>query len=907
MRYDWSFLLDKGIVTPRPVQGTVTVRGLDIGYLYDTSSRLTYVECSSLSAWDIFRAIRREMLVDYVWITTPSSLHVFRTYGDVRVFAVDDVQPDAHSRALLEDLSHSSLPLLFSNAQRLGGLSLELTELTLRLAEGLPSEMDSHFRVRAAHWLVSRSVQLMLSGFTLPASERVAVVGSVNDDRNTREWPVIEAVVRAIMNAKEEGEWPQDHRISLAERPPCSWCEDSDSAWQTALSNSTDRLRKDLGRLVSVLLGTHWSADPWAAKRDSATPSLLAAMNEHLNGILDGEAEWDTTVSLVRLRKSNRATGTAYTPEEIAHDITCRTLSGWVRSRIGLPASEPIRNHVMTATQRKTLMALLRDLRILDPAMGAGAFLLAAANWLDGLYTVLEGRESDSERRTRIVVNNLHGVDLSDQALRTCATLLRWWCAAGESGRTRSPGDISVDSLRLGNSLIGLAPGSPVHSFDSLRLDRQDLARPQTFHWTLSFPGVFNRQPSGFDVIVGNPPYGNIVSQEEKRLIRKTYPAETIERGQGTWNCAALFVARTLMLASDGGWIGLLLPNSVLRTAQFSGVRQLLREKASIREIVDEGSPFRGVTLEMVSIIAEKTQSGGGMATVTSKRPDISRDGAVRIESSGGGIISLYRDSLLEEVEARGRRGVLSATRGSDLPRAHTSNRRTDRFCTDYATTGRSIKQYWIDPKHLRYADETFTDNRILVESFNTQFLVATKNLPFPRVVMKPRGTLHGGGVVRIELKDSMNPKVIGVILNSLMIRYICVRYLTNYSQLTTCLNTGIMEELPIVYPRTPSVFEGLFDYLSTLAPSVNGSHDPHAHSEFVHAVKVADALVYETYLSEDADLALALEGLVTEHAEEPDALPRALHHHDTLRHVDRVFSMPDVVAVCRSPRMQAS
>jgi hypothetical protein len=80
---------------------------------------------------------------------------------------------------------------------------------------------------------------------------------------------------------------------------------------------------------------------------------------------------------------------------------------------------------------RKRLDTSIRSLRVLDPAAGSGAFLLAALHRIESLRDVLEGRPSDSferfQRRREIIRRNLYGVDVNAAAVRLCE--LRLWLA----------------------------------------------------------------------------------------------------------------------------------------------------------------------------------------------------------------------------------------------------------------------------------------------------------------------------------------------------------------------------------------------------------------------------------------------------------------------------------------------
>jgi hypothetical protein len=164
---------------------------------------------------------------------------------------------------------------------------------------------------------------------------------------------------------------------------------------------------------------------------------------EHLGGvyerILDFRPEIGTAVTLVRSER-RKATGSFYTPRALTEYLVRRTLAPLVRDA----APDQI----------------LR-LRVLDPAMGSGAFLVAACRYLAGAYEaalVREGRLSpgdidDADRAgfRRIVAQRcLFGVDLNPMAVQLGRLSL--WLATLAAGR---PLTFLDHHLRAGNSLVG--------------------------------------------------------------------------------------------------------------------------------------------------------------------------------------------------------------------------------------------------------------------------------------------------------------------------------------------------------------------------------------------------------------------------------------------------------------------
>jgi hypothetical protein len=96
-----------------------------------------------------------------------------------------------------------------------------------------------------------------------------------------------------------------------------------------------------------------------------------------------------------------------------------------------------------------------------------------------------------------------------------------------------------------------------------------------------------------FDLIVGNPPYGNILSKEEKILFKK-------ERIYNDIYCAFLFKA----LDWSGGVIGLLVPKSFLIRQGYLDFRNMLLKRAYLLKIIDIGSKmFKNATNEVQIVL----------------------------------------------------------------------------------------------------------------------------------------------------------------------------------------------------------------------------------------------------------------------------------------------------------------
>ncbi|MBS3794526.1 MAG: hypothetical protein KGY80_06500 [Candidatus Thorarchaeota archaeon] len=593
----------------------------------------------------------------------------------------------------------------------------------------------------------------------------------------------------------------------------------------------------------------------------------------------------------------SRRTGTYYTPAEIADYITKKSIGAWINER----------------AERTSEM--LTSVRVLDPAVGNGVFLLAAAEQLLQQRCRLTEVKDTGQLRGSILSTNLFGVDLRENAVQECRTKLASWAQKTSHELPRSSlQEIVQRQIRKGNSLVGSANsnGQQSNTFKESCNEHRPIissmkeSTSNPLSWSKEFPQVFKNPKPGFDIILGNPPFGNILTSFEKEYIQRKYDAALFGGRRGTWNIAAHFLARANALLKEGGEIAFILPNSIMRTKQFSKTRAFLAGKLGVWMIVDEGSPFQDVTLEMVSVFCSRSKSQKSGIIVMSRRPGIHIENVMpRSTFQDGGIAVLYHDDLFDRVVHKGITGHISATRGRDIPSEHVSENRSDLFSVPYPSSGRSVRRYRFDRKYFKYAEDSYLDEQNLQETKDSRFLLATKNKAYPRCVLKPKGMIHGGGVVSIAVHNQkMNPKVLGLILNSRMIRYLCVRYLTNYSKLTTCLNTGIIEEIPIVYPDIQRPYIALFEFLQNL-------HRMDSHSQEIQRTiesldRIADALVYELYLGVGSTLVEKLDEKLEnrDNQSNPFQTANSMISEEISKRVKEVLNNSEVLQIENSPKM---
>jgi hypothetical protein len=117
------------------------------------------------------------------------------------------------------------------------------------------------------------------------------------------------------------------------------------------------------------------------------------------------------------------------------------------------------------------------------------------------------------------------------------------------------------------------------------------------FHWRSEFYKILSN--GGFDLVIGNPPYGKILTNSEKKLADVVYASKRND-------ISALFVERSINLLKNGGYLGYIITNAITFSKEFSKVRELISDNFKQCFISsfdrDKCRFFDGVTLS-VSIL----------------------------------------------------------------------------------------------------------------------------------------------------------------------------------------------------------------------------------------------------------------------------------------------------------------
>ena len=222
--------------------------------------------------------------------------------------------------------------------------------------------------------------------------------------------------------------------------------------------------------------------------------------------------------------EQRRSTGAHFTPPDLASKLVELALEDWV---------------------------LDRSVTVCDPAVGSGAFLLAAARSL----------HSRGFARDEIVASWLYGSDVNGEALLVADASLTLW-----SGGTRPSGHL-VEGDAVG--------GRP---FDE-----------------------------SFDLVVGNPPFQSQLatatarSRTDARILQERFG----EAALGYVDSAALFLLASLDLVAPRGRLMMLQPQSTLAAGDAETIRRTLVDRGDLKAVWLGGRDTFAAEVEVCALLVE--------------------------------------------------------------------------------------------------------------------------------------------------------------------------------------------------------------------------------------------------------------------------------------------------------------
>lgn len=172
---------------------------------------------------------------------------------------------------------------------------------------------------------------------------------------------------------------------------------------------------------------------------------------------------------------------------------------------------------------------------------------------------------------------------------------------------------------QMGSNLFGLDKETKKQiaekqkKLDEMLRQKEEIEKSEiykdAFEWRFEFPEVLDEKGdfSGFDCIIGNPPY--VFARENFSKDSKTYFIEKYETNQYQVNTYILFIEKALKILSKNGIYSLIVPNAWLMVSSCKKLREFLLKNSNISEIINLlGQSFEGVNVETIIFNGHKNK-----------------------------------------------------------------------------------------------------------------------------------------------------------------------------------------------------------------------------------------------------------------------------------------------------------
>ncbi len=300
----------------------------------------------------------------------------------------------------------------------------------------------------------------------------------------------------------------------------------------------------------------------------------------------------------------------------------------------------------------------LLQITIIDPACGSGAFLNQALEFLIAEHKLISELEANItgssivfDVENSILENNLFGVDINEESVEIAKLSL--WLRTARKGRKLNSLN---NNIKCGNSLINDATVAGDKAFiwekefpqifgeyvepasnDSIKQKTTNTnieteiasytfaAYNENENTNYSKEKITNRDESivntdlnilnepaaqdytmkkikgGFDVVIGNPPYGAKISNNEKIFFKDNYI--TLFPNYDTYG---LFFEKAYFLLKENGKIGFITPNTFLVIESGIVLRRLLFESFTLNILFETFHVFADAVVEPITTILTK-------------------------------------------------------------------------------------------------------------------------------------------------------------------------------------------------------------------------------------------------------------------------------------------------------------
>lgn len=295
--------------------------------------------------------------------------------------------------------------------------------------------------------------------------------------------------------------------------------------------------------------------------------------------------------------------------------------------------------NIFNSTELKQIDRALEDVKICDPAIGSGAFPMGLLHEIYHLKIPIEDSKgfkakTPADLKKHIIEESIYGVDIDNGAVDI--SRLRFWLSLVVDEVEPQPLPNlafkivcanTLIPLRMDESNINIAGATEIireiekvrhNYFDSSKEDKKHLERQfknlQNKLWVTAKDWVTSKDASlyekllefnpfednscswfdawwmfgvkeGFDIVIGNPPYGAKLTKAEKEIFKVLY-SDVHMRTPDTFN---YFISKAFKLLKQNGVLSFIVPNNLLFQNENTKTRALLINTNYLKRVINLG------------------------------------------------------------------------------------------------------------------------------------------------------------------------------------------------------------------------------------------------------------------------------------------------------------------------------
>jgi hypothetical protein len=528
---------------------------------------------------------------------------------------------------------------------------------------------------------------------------------------------------------------------------------------------------------------------------DKISVDLLGSIYEQYLGMLLRSTE--KRIKLEEGKSKRKKMGIYYTPQYIVDYIVKNTIGEYMKGKS---------------------LKELEDIKILDPACGSGSFLQRAYDEVkeevkrriekgetngifDELETVGDEKKLFLGQKQQVILRNIHGVDLDDQAVEIAQLSLLLKLLEGESSNTKKKRlPMLKNNIQCGNSLI----------------DDYEVAGDKAFKWQSRFKDIV--ASGGFNIVIGNPPYGAELSKEHQTYLNKEYNI-------GSTDTAILFIKEAFELLDTGGRLSFIVPKALCFSSNYKKIRAYIKDYLEI--LIDCGKVWREVKLEQVIFVLKKGRKSNSYSSGKLNGNTIEILGKIDkkdIDEFGFFLNSVSPEEVNLAKKIKSKSIVLNDIgqnrRGAMLQKSITND-------GDYDVIGGAqVQRYGIKGVKGRVhktkldSDQAhINNNSILVQNIVAHIENPIDHIKIIASVVHDKNQIILDTINQITLENKYSPKYIWCILNSSFMNWYAYRFIFGKAIRTMHFDNAVTSRIPMreLSPEQQKPFIKLADRMLNL------------------------------------------------------------------------------------------